>query len=225
MKNSTPLFIAIQNTYSHIELSLWHGPQMIALETKPSKDSSKHFVSTFGALLTQNNVGLADLSFLAVNTGPGPFSTLATLISSVNGIAFASQIPLIGVDGLETMAFEHAHQPDIPYLALLNAFNNEVYYAFVENKQIIHKGYKKIDALIAFVSSITTKQIECFGNGAILHKQLLLEAQSAQFVHRNSTVTTCSSTAVGLNGLYQWNTTTEKSKTELPIAYLKDRAW
>lgn len=222
MNHSLPFFIAIQNTYTHIELSLWKNTEMIALHSANSKDSSKRFIAILDELLSQHKLALKDLSFLAVNTGPGPFSTLSTLIASVNGIAFACGIPLINVDGLQTLALEHAQQTDTVYMALLNAFNDEVYFAYLENNQMLDKGYKKIDTILSLLSTIKDKQIVCFGNGSLLFKHLL---EGQKNIHVKPDITTCSSKAVALNALHQWNMPSQHTTTQLHIGYLKYRAW
>ena len=93
------------------------------------------------------------LAFLAVNQGPGAFTSLRVIIASINGLALGdAQKRLIGVDGLDALAQE-AHQKYIKdqnalLVPLLNAYNSEVYYGVYESaganvKPVAPKGYKK----------------------------------------------------------------------------------
>src|SRR5262249_47947798 len=88
-----------------------------------------------------------DLSFCAVNCGPAPFSTLRSIIASVNGLHCATNIPLISIDGLEATFLEFYDQSYENTIVLLNAFNHESYYLIAQNKQILHTGYKKTEVL------------------------------------------------------------------------------
>jgi tRNA threonylcarbamoyladenosine biosynthesis protein TsaB len=76
-------------------------------------------------------VGLASLGGVAVSIGPGSFTGLRIGLSVAKGIAFARNIPLVGVPTLEALAL-HAAGADrtgagTRLLAALDARRDEVY--------------------------------------------------------------------------------------------------
>lgn len=226
MNQNSPLFVAISNSYTHLEFALYKGTLCLDYAQTENKNSSRLFIPLFNELLEKNHLSCSDLSFLAVNTGPGPFSTLRTVVASVNGIAFACQIPLVGVDGLIALVDEQS--PTIPdtdiLVVLLNAFNNEVYYALVVDSKVIEKGYKKIDTLTSSLAQYKNQTIHCVGNGALLHAQALTALYGARIKIPNPCRATCSIQQIAYTGLHQWQSSSTQN-TELHIAYLKSRAW
>src|SRR6266404_76305 len=143
-----PSYIAIQNTYEIFEMALFLNDVCVDHIQEDKRHTSKLFIPLLDQLLKKNNVYINDLDFCAVNCGPGPFSTLRSIIASVNGLHLAINIPLIGIDGLEATFLEFYDSNYANTVVLLNAFNNEVYYLIAHQDQVIAKGYKKIDDLL-----------------------------------------------------------------------------
>ena len=56
------------------------------------------------ALLAANHATLADVTLLAVGLGPGAFTGLRVGIATMQGLAVATGLPLVGVSGLDALA-------------------------------------------------------------------------------------------------------------------------
>jgi tRNA threonylcarbamoyl adenosine modification protein YeaZ len=110
--------------------------------------TSKLFIPHLQQLLSKNAISFAELSFCVVNCGPGPFSTLRSIIASVNGLHAATNIPLIGIDGLEATFLEFYDPAYENTVVLLNAFNNESYYLIAAHNTILRTGYKNTELLL-----------------------------------------------------------------------------
>jgi tRNA threonylcarbamoyladenosine biosynthesis protein TsaB len=76
-------------------------------------------------LLARNGVGYADLTRIAVTTGPGSFTGLRIGLSAARGIGLARNIPVVGVPSL--LALSLAVQCD-PAAVLLDARRGEAYF-------------------------------------------------------------------------------------------------
>ena len=130
-------YIAIQNTYHIFEMALFINNQLHDQIHEDKRHTSSLFIPLLEQLLNRNNISLSSLDFCAVNCGPGPFSTLRSIIASANGLYFATKIPLIGIDGLDA-TFTEYYQSQYHYtIILLNAFNNDVYYLIAQEEPII----------------------------------------------------------------------------------------
>src|SRR5471030_2525471 len=94
-------YLSIQNTYTHVEMALFQDGQLINWVSEDKLRASKHFILLIAGLLQEHQIKFSDLSFVAVNQGPGPFTTLRVVIASVNGLSYATKIPLVGIDALD----------------------------------------------------------------------------------------------------------------------------
>src|SRR3989338_3322087 len=112
-------FLKLQATYDSIEFALCSNPSIRFAHAKHSgraeiikkqfvikTEACKLLMLKLNELLTSEQKQWSDISFIVVNQGPAPFTTLRALIATVNGISFATRIPLVGVDGLLTFAME-----------------------------------------------------------------------------------------------------------------------
>jgi tRNA threonylcarbamoyl adenosine modification protein YeaZ len=210
-------YIAIQNTYEVFEIALFINPTSPRLRRagklvvdKKSEDkhnTSKLFIPLLDELLTKNSAKMSDFDFCAVNCGPGPFSTLRSIIASVNGLHFATHIPLIGIDGLEATFLEFYDNTYENTVVLLNAFNNEVYYLLAHHDQILTKGYQKISALEDTLQQIQgerEKPIHFIGNGVTLHQPLIKETFGSNAIIKSPNQAICSIEMIGKIGLEKW---------------------
>ncbi|MEW5720118.1 MAG: tRNA (adenosine(37)-N6)-threonylcarbamoyltransferase complex dimerization subunit type 1 TsaB, partial [Chloroflexota bacterium] len=71
-------------------------------------------------LLNLSRVTKEDLRAIGVALGPGSFTGLRVGMSVAKGLAYARQIPLLGIPTLDAVAHAHAHQP-LPIWAVLAA--------------------------------------------------------------------------------------------------------
>ncbi len=141
-------YIAINNTYDFFEIALFKNYTMIDKVSEDKRHTSKLFISLLEQLLSKNKITFAELSFCAVNCGPGPFSTLRSIIASANGLHCATGIPLVSIDGLEATFLEFYDASCKSTVVLLNAFNNESYYLVAYEEEVMSTGYKNTELLM-----------------------------------------------------------------------------
>jgi tRNA threonylcarbamoyladenosine biosynthesis protein TsaB len=210
-------FFSIQGSYKGFSVSLFKGPQFLQTISCTDSKTSGALIPSIETLLHNNNLSLKDISFIAVDQGPGAFTSLRVTITIANSIAFAEKIPLIGIDGLEALAQESledlSKQEPFPEIlvTLLNAYNNEVFFAIhTINKDgtlntSIEKNYKKIDLLLDELSSqFQNKKIIFTGNGTDLFKEKILECFGNESLFLTPTIETCSSKHVGIMSYEKW---------------------
>ena len=83
-------------------------------------------------LLKENNLTANDLDAVAVSMGPGSYTGLRIGLSEAKGLAYALDVPLIGVDTLQLMAVsvmfnQMSENPDIMFAPMIDARRMEVY--------------------------------------------------------------------------------------------------
>jgi tRNA threonylcarbamoyl adenosine modification protein YeaZ len=213
--NKSIHFVGIEGSYKSFDIALFEGTKCVDEICNIDERASSQFLVFLQNIFAKNNKKLSDLSFLAVNHGPGAFTSLRVVISTVNAIAFSGGIKLVSVDGLDALERETRLNvsDNCVIIPMLNAYNNDVYYA--SNAE---RGYKKIDALLPELArKYRDREIIFTGNGAHIHKELICEYfKNSQIVPLQR----CSAKQVGFIGLEQWNRG-ERIVDELRPAYLK----
>lgn len=157
--------ISLQATYEHIECAFSDQSDIVRI---PKVEATAQLLITIEKLLASRKCTIHDLSYVAVNQGPGPFTTLRVLIATVNGISFATGIPLVGVDGLEAFAYDY-RTSELPVFIMLNAFGGDVYYALVTKEQV-QKGCTQVDDALSLCAQKVSGQIRLVGNGVLQYR-------------------------------------------------------
>ncbi len=81
-------------------------------------------------LLEKIDLTLKDISLIAVSLGPGSFTGLRIGLSSAKAIAFALNIPIIGVPSLDALSFNLVGKECDVIFSLIRARKKELYGAF-----------------------------------------------------------------------------------------------
>jgi tRNA threonylcarbamoyl adenosine modification protein YeaZ len=80
--------------------------------------------------------------------GPAPYTGLRIAIATVNGLHTATGIPLVPIDALKAFVRDYRPQNNNQVtVALLNAFNNDLFYAAFRHDGTLHSGYENADTL------------------------------------------------------------------------------
>ena len=225
-------FLSIEGSFSTLSVALYQNLNVIEKISSDNLKASSSLICILETLLKKNSVKLSDVSFIAVNQGPGAFTSLRVVIATINGISFSTGTPLIGVDGLDslsaTLIKQHKKKTDI-LIPCLNAYGNDIHFSInkidknLNLKKIYKNQYKKIDALIKIINTeFQGQKILIGGNGASLHKeQLINEITNSEIIFDTKTKTT-STEQIATLALEKWNQTNKGSKKLLPL-YLKSQ--
>lgn len=210
---TTIVYLAIQSTYQTTDIALFENSNCLERRFYTDHKASSHLIPHIDTLLKEHNKSLCDLNFIAVDKGPGAFTTLRVTIATLNGIAFAQAIILLGIDGLEALSNETLcaltptqRTPSHCLVTLLNAYNNDVYFLITKidakNTSTIDYGCKKIDELLQNLTKNSSVEKMIFtGNGAILHKERIKQTLGSQAIMPDPLPTVASSLAIGSLGL------------------------
>jgi tRNA threonylcarbamoyladenosine biosynthesis protein TsaB len=208
-------FASIHGSYGYLEIAIFENERCIDVFSQEGLKASSNIIPLFSSLLSKHYLSLNDLNFIAVDCGPGAFTSLRVVIATVNGLGFASQVPLIGVSGLQALCEQSlisfkksAFQSKIDaVVCLLNAYNNDVY-CLVKKFEAVGAGHeqcKKIDVFLEELQlDMPNKNILFSGNGASMHK-ILIESKFGQMASFLNPITqTCSAVQVGMIAWQLW---------------------
>lgn len=213
------IFLAIQNNYQEIQIALYKNNEQLDFCSIDKKEASKLLTISLSHLLNTHQIDPNRLSFIAVNQGPAPFTTLRVVLASMNGFSFASGIPLIGIDAFDAMSQEWRHADYPTTVILLNAFAGELYFSIERDNMAIQRGYQHADVLVTQCAQLSGP-IRFLGNGAALYRTtietVLHDKASFSSISRDY----CSIETIATLGYQEWKTGNKGSFQLLPL-YLK----
>ena len=154
-------FLIAQSTYSDIQIGLFDSSLLVDQKTISKFNVCKELIPTIQTLLKNNKINFGDLQFIGINQGPAPFNRLRALISTINGLAYATKIPLVGINGIKAL-YRSSRSPQT--VVLLNAFNNEVYYAYKKQNELAIGAAHINDVLKSIVLDLPHGAITFLGN-------------------------------------------------------------
>lgn len=215
--------LALQNTYQTVELALFNDTGMLELVSADKSQASKQLIPLISTLLTTHQLNFNQLDFIAVNQGPGPFTTLRVIIATANGLSFASAIPLIGIDGMQALIEEYRSPEYEIIIALLDAFNEDVYFAVRTNDTIITSGYKKYHELIPeLAANYAQAKALIIGNAALLYEMPFRQALPRAQI--NAQASTCALEQINTMAYHKWRAHEGMSHQLFPL-YLKTQQY
>lgn len=195
------LSLIAQATYQDIQCSIFKNETCLATIAIPKQLASKNLVSMLLQLLNQHTISFSELKFIGANLGPAPFTTLRVLIATLNGIGFAKQIPLVGVDGLKAFMYEVSSPKWPQTVILLNAYQHDVYFAYQEKT-----GYTSIELLLTRLTSEMPHGIVRFvGDGARQHASTLTQTLGERAYIDQNAPAFVSLNAIAHDALQYWH--------------------
>ena len=215
--------LLLQADYNQVSIGLAHGPTLLTTSTDSKHNASINLVSRLNELLSAHNITWQDLSYLAINQGPAPFTTLRVIITTANGLNFAHKMPLVGVDGIKTLLNEHTTTTPVT-VALLNAFGKDLYFGIKANGTIT-TGWQNYELLLKRLhTDFPATGITFLGNGVTLFEKEIQELfkENAQIMQPLPEY--CSIQAVAQTAFAQWTAKENLHNTLLPL-YLKTQEY
>jgi len=122
--------LALETAADPGAIALWRNGEVIARSCPPARSNSETLLPLAEATLRELGLGFADLDGVAFGTGPGSFTGLRVACGLAQGLAFARDLPLLGVGTLEAMALASGGERVI---VALDARMGEVYVGFFEH--------------------------------------------------------------------------------------------
>lgn len=132
--------LAIETSTSKASCALFDGAQLFAEHCDSELVQTTTFLPTIQKLLDNAKTTRAQLQAIAVDIGPGAFTSLRFGVATAQAFSLALNLPILGVSSLQTLAFSMMEKAkDAKILALLDARMQEIYCAVfsVQNKKLV----------------------------------------------------------------------------------------
>jgi len=170
------MILCIETATSVCSVALCDRSRIIALKENAEGRSHASLLTVFiEEILKEQGIRTKDLEAVAVSKGPGSFTGLRIGVSVAKGIAYASSVPLIGIDTTLSMLMgflpvakeKYSITVDDLFCPLLDARRMEVFYAIYNSagKKIKETTAEIIDGN-SFGDYPGPSAIYVFGEGA-----------------------------------------------------------
>lgn len=173
------IILAIEASTSLASVALSIDGRVIQKECPVGASSSEMLLPMLQSLLDQGGIVLAQCDAIAFGAGPGAFTGLRVAAGITQGLAFAHDLPVIGVETLAAVAWASGAEVA---LAALDARMNEVYSAcYVRHAQGMHRQGEIVlcaPGSVPFDVGPETPRVVC-GNAASVYPEFAARAASA----------------------------------------------
>ena len=224
-----PIILAVDTSADCCSVALSQGQQLTELMTDTPRQHTQKLLPMIDEVLTSQAINLSELDVIAYGRGPGSFTGLRICLATVQGLAYAAEIPLVGVSTLETLAIGAQrlhHYPEGGHiLVALDARMKEVYWSVYEVQQgrpvaVSEEFVMPPEAVVEQVRSLGIDTL--FGIGSGWHYSDLKELQPESILEDINPV---ASDMIALAQSALLNGTTVDADQAQPI-YLRDSvAW
>jgi tRNA threonylcarbamoyladenosine biosynthesis protein TsaB len=173
-----PVILNLETSTQLCSVALSSGTSLLGKrESHEDKSHSKLLGVFIRELLKENDVEPKELSAVAVSMGPGSYTGLRIGVSTAKGIAYGSNIPLIGVGTLDLLVEGALRHPEIKELLgkntssllypMIDARRMEVYTASYTSTGDIHGNVSaRIIDENSYAIELESGPLVFFGNGA-----------------------------------------------------------
>jgi tRNA threonylcarbamoyladenosine biosynthesis protein TsaB len=136
--------------------------------------ASSQLTPIIDKLLAACGLAYKQLNAVAVAKGPGSYTGLRIGVSTAKGLCFALDIPLIGINTLEAMAYVAQSQlPGYYYVPMLDARRMEVFTAVYDpNLALIKETHAEVLTEESYSELLATNKLLFFGDGSLKSKEI-----------------------------------------------------
>ncbi|AKH38798.1 MULTISPECIES: tRNA (adenosine(37)-N6)-threonylcarbamoyltransferase complex dimerization subunit type 1 TsaB [Nitrosomonas] len=118
--------LALDTSTEYCSLALWLDGNVLCKEVLAGQKHTELLLPMLQAMLAESGLALTQLDGFAFGAGPGSFTGLRIACGIVQGLAFATDLPVIGISTLEALAQRIGANH---VMAALDARMGEIYYA------------------------------------------------------------------------------------------------
>ncbi|MBQ8828039.1 MAG: tRNA (adenosine(37)-N6)-threonylcarbamoyltransferase complex dimerization subunit type 1 TsaB [Clostridia bacterium] len=138
---------------------------------------------------------VSDLDLIAVVNGPGSYTGLRIGVSAAKAISYSADVPVVGVNTLDFLAYSAACADDGYICPVIDARNTHMYFALYniqkdgcvrKTERIIEYGAMPADEMCEVVKSKTQSPVLFIGDGVIANRELLKQLFGENFIEADS---------------------------------------
>ena len=154
-------------------------------ELDDGRTHSENLMPLLDELLKRNSLVPQDIELIACCVGPGSFTGIRIGVATIKPIAEVLNIHVAAVMSLEALARNVENKSTI--VSLIDARNNQVYCGIFDENYNKKEEYLADDIIEIIKVLEKYENIVVVGNGAVLHKELLIQnLKNVEFSENNN---------------------------------------
>lgn len=167
---------------------------LFEMMTTVAETHSRHLLGMVREVCASAAIDFSSIDAYAVTGGPGSFTGLRIGISTVKGLCYAMQKPLVAVSTLEVLAYQACGNGiDVSgsILALINARRKEVYagwYILDTGGFLRSLGSAQAASIDEVIETSSGRPLRVVGDGALLYRDRIESAYGKEVICPDSTV-------------------------------------
>jgi tRNA threonylcarbamoyladenosine biosynthesis protein TsaB len=118
--------LAIDTATERCSVVLWHDGEVCERSLDTGRGHADVVLPMVAEVLQEAGIGLREVDGIAFGRGPGGFTGVRIAVSVVQGLAFAAELPTVGISNLAAVAQQVA-RPGDQVLVCMDARMEEVY--------------------------------------------------------------------------------------------------
>jgi len=123
--------IALETSTEYCSAAVWHDGVIAERSVLAGQRHSELLIEMLDAVLADAGFGIRDMHGVAFGKGPGSFTGVRIACGAAQGLAFGTEIPVVGICSLEALAQASGKSRVI---AALDARMGEIYHAAYEKR-------------------------------------------------------------------------------------------
>jgi len=123
--------LSIDTCTEIISIALINGKVITEKSFPLGKDYSGKILPEIKLLLSESNLKIEDIDAIAFGAGPGSFTGIRVACGIAYGVAYTNNLPIIGINTLEALAFLSNHENCI---SCIDARMGQVYLGIYQNR-------------------------------------------------------------------------------------------
>lgn len=156
----TKNILAIDTSNEICSVSLRYNGEIYSLDKLANQAHTQMILGQIEQLLKQANISLTDLDLIAYAKGPGSFTGIRIAASVAKSLAFALDLPIIGVSTLSVLAWQgrELYQKD-KIIVALDARMQEVYATASDFSLFSEKPFSRDNAHIVLTERVIAPEL------------------------------------------------------------------
>lgn len=187
MKKNNPLILHIETATEICSVALSQGDLLLqVIDYDQSFSHAEKLMELINEVLEGNRLKTSDLDAVAVSIGPGSYTGLRIGVSTVKGLAYAMEIPVIAISTLSSIALGAKKSVNIngsyKIAPMIDARRMEVYTALYDWEGVrLNEVHSEILDENSFREFLVKEPILFCGNGSNKFKPLVEGNSNALF--------------------------------------------
>ena len=163
----TPTILSIETTTTNCSVALFANGNISHKSVNNGYSHAENLTPFIEEIMHKNQLSYKQLDAIAVSKGPGSYTGLRIGTSTAKGMCYALDIPLIGIDTLQAMAYGVKDEPYDFFVPMIDARRMEVYTAvYDKNGKCLLSVKPEILDEHSFLDVLEQGKTLFFGNGA-----------------------------------------------------------